>query len=313
MRSIQELTAAAAITDTSTTQISEFQNTQFAKDLHKYSEDIRILQEIVDQDVSLVGTKDKSKRIFYSTSHLAVTTTHTEGDERTYTEMTNLDSVDVTPSWDLGAIAISKELFETCSVDLVELAKYMIAQDAEKRVETTIITALETAKTNAEYGGDASLVGTLEPGDKISPDIVKRAKTLIRNLSGKPMFLIIHPDQEGDLLEYTQFTNADEYGGREVVLNGEIGKFVGLKVMVTENVNAKTIGADSWGADGHLNFVVGQNHIGQNAVSLVWKEKFTYSYEYLKRFANHYIYRDACYAAQLVQEKLVCEIAVTDA
>lgn len=326
MRSIQQLMAArenlsisrqklqaAAITDTSTTQISEFQGTKFTQDIYKFGEDYRFLQNAVNIDKSIVGTRDKTVRLYFTTSHLAVTKTHTEGAERTYTEMTNLDSVDATPTWDLGAIAISKEIAKTCSVELIELAKYMIAQDGEKQVEAAIVTAIEGATTNAVYGGDATSAATLETGDTITPDLMINGKGLIRNQNFKPMWFFINPEQETDLTKYTDFKNADEYGGREVVLNGEIGKFVGLKTIVTTNVNAKTVGGDSWGADGHLCFALGQNEQGQNAVTLAWKEELNYNYEYLPRFANHYIYRDACYAAVRVLEKAISLIHVTDA
>lgn len=313
MRSVQELAAAANITDTSTTQISEFQATKFAIDIQKYAEDFRFLQNCVNVDTSILGTKDKAARLYFSSSHLSITASHTEGDERTYTEMTNLDSVTVTPTWDLGAIAISKEIATTCSVNLIELAKYIMAQDSEKVVETAIVTSIETASTNTVYGGDATDHTTLETGDTITPDLVKNARGQIRAYDGHPKFLFIHPEQETDLIKYSDFTSAAEYGGREVVLNGEIGKFIGLKVIVTTNVNEKTNAANSWGATGHLCFVLGQNHLGQNACTLVWKEKWSFAYEYLLKYANHYIYRDACYGVGMVQEKLVSQIFVTDA
>ncbi len=313
MRSVQELAAAANITDTNTTQISEFQGTKFAQDIQKYSEDFRFLQQAVNVDTSIVGTKDASARLFFTTSHLAITKSHTEGAERTYTEMTNLDSVTVTPTWDLGAIAISKEIVKTCSVDLIELAKYMIAQDGEKQVEAAIVTAIEAATNNEVFGGDAVSAATLETGDTITPDLVINAKGMVRVDDGQPKILAINAEQETDLTKYTQFTSAAEYGGREVVLNGEIGKFVGLKTMVSSNVNEKTNGEHSWGVTGHLCFVLGQSLLGQWGLTLVWKEKLTYSYEYLQRFANHYIYRDGAYAVGLIQANLVALLYVTDA
>lgn len=318
MRSIQELMMmrqklqAAAITDTSTTQISEFQGTKFTQDIYKFGEDYRYLQNVVNVDKSIVGTKDKTVRLYFTTSHLSVTASQTEGAERTYTEMTNLDSVDATPTWDLGAIAISKQIVKTCSVELIELAKYMIAQDGMKRIEANIVTTIEGASTNQVYGGDATSVGTLETGDTITPDLIINGKGLVRNQDFKPMFLFIHTEQETDLTKYSDFKNADEYGGREVILNGEIGKFVGLKVIPTTNVNAKTVGGASWGADGHQCFILGQNEEGQNAVTLAWKEELNYSYEYLPKFANHYIYRDACYTSVRVLEKAICLVNVTD-
>ena len=194
MRTIQEL-QAANITDTSTTQISEFQGTKFASDILKYGEDFRFLQQVVNIDTSILNTKDLTARLFFTTSHLDVTKTHTEGGERTYTEITNLDSLDVTPTWDLGAIAISKEIAVTCSVELIELAKYMIAQDGEQNVEASIITALEGASTNVVYGGDAISVASLETGDTITPDLIVNARGQIRALNGKPKVLVINHER----------------------------------------------------------------------------------------------------------------------
>ncbi len=313
MRRIQDLAAAANITDTSTTQISEYQDTIFAKDVIKYMEDFRFLQNAVDHDIELIANNGKSKRLFFATSHLDVTKTKVEGDTRTFTEMTNLDSVDATPTWDLGAIAITKELVKTCAVDLIELAKYMIAQDAEQNIEEAIVTEIETASTNNTYGGDAVSVASLETGDTITPSLVIKSRGLIRNVSGFPKFLFIAPQQETALIQFSDFINASEYGGREVVLNGEIGKYIGMKVIVTENVNEKTNGEHSWGVTGHQCFILGQNQFGQNAGTLVWKEKPKFTYEYLPRFTNHYIYRDAAYAHQLTNEKLVSQLFVTDA
>ena len=263
----------------------------------------------------MAGNEGATTRLFFTTSHLSITKTHTEGDMRTFTEMTNLDSIDVTPTWDMGAIALSKELVRTASVNLIELAKYMIAQDGEQNVEEAIVTEIETASSNKTYGGDATSHTNLETGDTITESMIIKARGLIRKYNGKPKFLFIAPEQETSIMQLTQFRNSEEYGGREIVVNGEIGKLLmyGLKVIVTTNVNEKTNGSDSWGVTGHLCFILGQNDYGQNAATLVWKEKLTYDYEYLKLYSNHYIYRDACYGAQLTNEKLVSLIYTTDA
>ena len=111
----------------------------------------------------------------------------------------------------------------------------------------------------------------------------------------------------------SQFVNVAEYGGREVVLNGEIGRFLQFKIVSTTNVNAKTVGGQSWGADGHLCFAYGKNPQGKWPVTLVWKEKPAYSMEFLKRWNNHYIYVDAAWDVELVQDSGVVLVYVTDA
>ena len=242
-----------------------------------------------------------------------ITQTKTEGAERTFTEMTNLHYIDAAVTFKMGAITISKEMASTAHIDLVEQAKYSIVQATEKDIEEDIVTELETATTNAVYGGDATSFATLTTGDVITPDVMADARKKLRNSNFIPAVTIVHPEQEGSLMKDSQFVNAAEYGGREVILNGEIGKYVGTKVIVTTNIDAKTTTSDSWGADGHLCFMIGKNQQGQWPATLVWKEKPTYSYEFLKRWNNHYIYVDAAYDVELVQESAVCEIFVTDA
>jgi len=330
MRSIQELTASAkkkevmelaaetSATDTSTTTTgtdlaTDFRLTQFTEELTKIGQDFRFLQQVVNQNTQLVGTRDYGVRLFYENSVLDITQTHTETDVRTFSEMTNLGFVDAAVTFYMGAIAISKEIAATSHVDLVQYAKYAIVQATEKDIEGAIVTEIETSSNNAVYGGDATSAATLETGDILTPDVIADARTALREDNMIPAVLAIHPTQEGQIMKDSQFTNASEYGGREVILNGEIGKYEGVKVMVTTNVNAKTTTTNSWGADGHLCFMLGKNAQGQWPATIVWKEKPSYSYEFLKRRNTHYIYVDAAWDVELVQDNGVCEIYVTDA
>ena len=57
-----------------------------------------------------------------------------------------------------------------------------------------------------------------------------------QNLTGDTRFLVISPDQEKELLDLDQFRNADKYGAREALLNGEVGRIYGFRVMVHNRV-----------------------------------------------------------------------------
>lgn len=316
-REIFELAAESNATDSATSDsgtnlATDFRLTQFTDKLTKIGQDFRFLQNVVNQNTQLVGTRDYGVRLFYEASVLDVTQTHSEGAERTFTEMTNLGYVDAAVTFKMGAIAISKEIASTSHIDLVEYAKYAIVQATEKDIEADIVTELETATGNVVYGGSATSVATLADGDILTPDVIASARAKIREDNFVPAVLVIHPVQEGQLMKDSQFTNAEQYGGREVVLNGEIGKFLGVKVIVTTNITAKTTGDWSNG-NGRICFMIGKNQQGEWPVTLVWKEKPHYSYEFLKRWNNHYIYVDAAYDVELVQDSGVCEIDVTDA
>jgi len=77
----------------------------------------------------------------------------------------------------------------------------------------------------------AASAGTLGYNDVVS------AVNKVRAENYNPTILFIHPNQEADLLKDNRFIDASKYGAREPLLNGEIGKFAGCKVIV-ENYSA---------------------------------------------------------------------------
>jgi len=319
-RDVFELGAETGATDVSTESgvnttglDTATRMTQFTETISHVGQDFRYLQNVCNHNTQLIGTRDYGVRLFVEEAVLDITQTHTEGGERTFTEMTNLHYIDAAVTFKMGAICISKEIASTSHIDLVEQAKYTIVQATEKDIEADIVTELETATTNAVYGGDATSYASLATGDIITADVIADARAKLRAYNFIPEVVVISSYQEAALMKDSVFVNASEYGGREVILNGEIGKYLGAKVIVTENVDAKTTTSDSWGADGHLCFMLGKNAQNQWPATIVWKEKPNYSYEFLKRWNNHYIYVDAAYDVELVLETAVCEIFVTDA
>ena len=320
MRSLKEL-QAANITDTSTTNASNFQDTFLDPEIVKFAEALRFFRQAVEENDVLTKSRDKTLRVPKTTSHLSITTTHTEGAERTYTEMTNLDTVDITPSFKLGAIAISKELVDTSRVDLVDTAKYMVAQDIEEGIEKAITEVIDAnVSTNVVYGGDATDPSQLETGDKITVDLVADAIKLVKDNNYVPALLFIKPAQENVFYKSSQFTNAAEYGSNEVVLNGEIGKYLGVKVITSTLTQSYAAGngdkndaLGNWNVAGTSCQLIGFTAGKKKPITLAWKQKPSVSYEYLKRYATHYIYYDAAYGVGVIQEKACCLIKVSDA
>ena len=324
MRTLKQLagTVTSTVTDIGAqTDAREFQDTFLDSEVVKFAEALRFFRQAVQENDVLIGSKDKTLRIPKTTSHQAIDITQkVEGAERFYTEMGNLSTVDVTPVFKLGAIAITKELIDTSRVDLIDLAKYMIAEDIEQAIETAISLEIDTTTTtNVVWGGDAGTPAQLDPGDKITIDLVADAIQKVKDNNFVPAMLFIKPAQENVFFKSSQFTNAAEYGSNEVVLNGEIGKYLGVKIITSTLVKSYESSDVDPGAGGTydtnvtscqlVGFMAGK----KPPITLAWKVKPSISYEYLKRYANHYIYYDAAYAAKLVQETACCLIKVTDA
>ena len=86
--------------------------------------------------------------------------------------------------------------------------------------------------------GLSGIAAQSQAGDNaLTLEGVTTARKLLnqQNLSGD-RFLVISPDQEKELLDLDQFRNADKYGAREALINGEVGRIYGFRVMVHNRV-----------------------------------------------------------------------------
>lgn len=324
MRTLKQLAGAANVTDAESANATEFQETFFSPEVIRYAEENRFFMQAVKEYDALIKSRDKTLKLPLTTGHETITarTANTAGTERTYTEMSKLDTVEITPTYKLGGVAIDKELVETSRVDLIEEAKFILAEDIVEVIEADITAEIDTrVTTNVVYGGDATTPATLATGDKITVDLVADAIDKL-GTKWKAAMLFISSAQRKVFHKSSQFTNAAEYGSNEVVLNGEIGKYLGVKIIVTDLVQDYTSGAQDkgiaggtglWGATGTSCQLVGFTHGGRKPIAFAWKEKPLVDYEYLKRKATHYLLSDVAYLARVVHEKACCLIKVTDA
>ena len=70
--------------------------------------------------------------------------------------------------------------------------------------------------------------------DEITLSDITEARKLLNkaNVSEMDRFLLVSPDQEKAMLDIANFIEADKYGAREALLDGEIGRVFGFRVMV---------------------------------------------------------------------------------
>lgn len=326
MRTLRQLASATGVTpqDISASPWDEARGDFLSPDVVRFAEEQRFFRQAVDERSELIGTKDKSLIIPLSTGHETITsrTALEFGKERTYTEMSKLDTTTVTPTWKLGGVAIDKELLGTTRVDLIKEAKFILVEDIEEQIENAIADAYDGAvTTNVVYGGDATTPATLATGDKITVDLIADAIEKL-GTKWKASMLFISAAQRAVFHKSSQFTNASEYGSNEVVLNGEIGKYLGVKIIETDLTKSYTAGDQDegvsstpglWGPTGTSCLLVGMSRSGRKPAALVWKEKPSVDYEYLKRKATHYLLSDVAYAAGIIHEKACCLIKVSDA
>lgn len=313
-------------TTTSTNYISNVQGKKWLKSILKAAEENMYFKQFAYETEAGPGIKDLAVPI--ATSNKSFTDYTTEATARTMTEVDNITAVTITPTPHKFGATISSEVVRTSQVDVVSFAKEQMALSMSDQIDTALSTAIATATTGSIaaniYGGDATTPGTLETGDIFELAMVSEAKRALalnnwRSSNGAPLVLFISPYEEKIMMDSSQFTNASEYGNNDVVMNGEIGKYLGFKVVVTNNLPSYAAGevdvaitdtsTGEWNVAGHTCFALK----AKISYAIVWGLKPKLDWEYDKDLAAYKIYLDTAYACDSLQGGSIVNIRVSNA
>jgi len=198
----------------------------------------------------------------------------------TWTSLDNFSNVSVTPLPVLAGYEIRRHLMDTNIINMVEAAKEELSYAIGDRIDHLIATTIGDATSSTDaglgvqslYGGDATSDTELAAGDVITTDLVAKAARYLKdttkhyratagtgggygaestssnpknpwqNTPDDPFVLFIGPAQEETFRKDSQFVNAAEYGSNIVVQNGEIGQYLGIRIVVTTNVESVASG-----------------------------------------------------------------------
>jgi len=222
------------------------------------------------------------------------------GSEISMTVLNEQEGIQFTPTRYNYKVGLTNKTLRSNAIDLVRYAReemaYKWANDVDAAVGTALNGATESADTAPGkiiiYGGDATTDATIEDGDVIDTDMVAKAKRLLKSKynyywdagtftqdttlknpwepsAAEPVVLAIAPEQEEQFLTDSQFVNASEYGDNEVVLNGEIGKYIGVKVVVSNNTPSDATLGGSGNIAGHKCLMVKSQRCG----GIAWAQK----------------------------------------
>jgi len=270
-----------------------------------------------------------------------------EGVAVNYTKLDNMDGVHITPASKNGGVAISYDAIRTNRLDLVKFAKdeltYHKGEKLDKDVAYAYATATAATSTASGaqtiYGGDAQAESALDAGDVLTTahiaEGIRKLKSKVckywtpsspaaeqtssaeknpwTNTKLTPFVIYISSAQEEELLNDSQFVNASEYGSNDVLLNGEIGKYLGVKVVVTENTPSFTTstqfdGGSNAGVAGHRCILT----IPNKAMGLAWglKPKI-HIFDYPSQLEKRLII-EMSYAAGVIHSDAIVFIDVAD-
>lgn len=101
-----------------------------------------------------------------------------------------------------------------------------------KKKDQVILAELQSSAGNSVVANGVA-VSAIASSDTLDTDDIADAITELRVDDYQAKYLIIHPRCENALIKLSDFIDASVYGGREAIMNGEIGKYLGLRVLVS--------------------------------------------------------------------------------
>lgn len=315
----EESTQELAATTTSSGQFDRLQAEEWLEQVVYDAEPRRRLLELSREHELSQGSKATTIPRTQKALDMSGDNTKAEGDSRNYTEMDTLDGehVEITDdNFKEGAMRISKQKVITTPVDVMETARAhlarQIARDVDVQLRDEIITEvgnIVTDSSNAPTDGDGDTefqyvtdsdsghVVDQTQSERLTPDSIAEAAARIEANDWEPFALVISSDHKKDLRTDSQFTNAAEYGSQDVILNGEIGQYLDVRVVVSNTIGDEAI-------------MVGREAEGGQDVAqaVVWKEMPEVNHEFQLEENEHRFYYDQTFETAVVQPTALATI-----
>ena len=123
--------------------------------------------------------------------------------------------------------------------NMQEIMKLLASQAG--RVSDTITRDIIQAGTNVQYAGTAAARTDLTSADVLTIEDLKKAVRWLRRNNAETIqgdyVAIVHPDVAYDLMNDSEWVDANHYAGSSKIFEGEIGKMYGVRFV--ENTQAK--------------------------------------------------------------------------
>ena len=219
------------------------------------------------------------------------------------------------------------------SFGMTDLIDYTISRAIGDATETTS----SVAGAITLYGGDATSDTTLETGDVLTTEIINDAEVLLSgraayywnsgtftlstgtknpwtNEARDPYVLMVGQRQKQALRNSSQFVNAAEYGSRVVISSGEVGEYLGVRIIVSNN--AESVAAGGTSPDGASTTGVAMTRCilmkGRKAFTFVWGEKPKFTPYAMEWRDQRGIVLTADFAGDTVHDDAIVKIDVSD-
>ena len=294
-------------TTTATAGIAGLTPEVWSNEVEAQGENIREARNWVKIDRKLVGRGGDVSHVlkgFRFVQDVDVETAPTEAGTKTFYAVDDADTLDLTPAPYNSSVKIAEDVVEELDVDIIAHINEQIAEVLAQYEDVQILSNAVTNAGNAVYGGDATSDGTLNTGDIIITDLFANAITEIEVDRYQPDVCFIHPRHKNVFIKDSQFISAAEYGDQSVVKKGEIGEYLGVKVIKTNNVPAIVPNSGSGNAAVMWD--------SRKALVLALKQDITIKSDYLVADGAYVIVGRIKFAIGVLYSNAICKISVTN-
>lgn len=215
----------------------------------KYIYNAEILRPFgVDKSGMIKGRPGKTIQVFKETQFSVSSLT-----EGTDTPVTALDFGNVTLSigWYGDAKQISLEnlevTFDFVWDDIKLGASGALAENRDSIIMTELLNTTTSASYPTSAAGTVYTSSTIIDGASISYAQIVEVKTSMRINKRKLSTMIVHPNQEADLLNDEKFISADYNSNQGMAVNGMVGRMAGATFVVSNAVQSAVEGTSSTG------------------------------------------------------------------
>lgn len=183
------------------------------------------------------------------------------------------EQVTVTPSEYGVAVSITRKNMERAFNNVMEDQSRIMGYALAKQKDTVIAGVLQAAST--QLVADNVAESALASSNTFDTDLIADGISTLRGKDVPARYLVLNPACENSLIKDSNFIDASVYGGREVVLNGEIGRYLGVQVFTTTIVPANAAESNAYD-----NFLLGPRSF---VIAEKMTPKFDSKYEPLDR------------------------------
>ena len=146
-----------------------------------------------------------------------------------------------------------------------EIMKLLAAQAG--KVSDTITRDILATGTNVMYAGGKTGRASLAQADVLTIEDIKKAVRLLKRVDAETIsgtfVAIVHPDVAYDLMQDSEWVDANQYAGSGAIFNGEIGKMYGVRFV--ETTQAKIVKPGD--VPIYFTLVLGENAFGVTSIN----------------------------------------------